>query len=402
MGAAAGAWGLSTHRTQAHDKSHVRAANGEADVTLFLCGDVMTGRGIDQILPHPSEPELHEPFAHSALEYVALAEQANGPIPRPAGFDYIWGDALRELARARPAARVINLETAVTRSRAWEHKGINYRMNPANVPCLTAAGIDCCVLANNHVLDWGRAGLEQTLATLGSAGIATAGAGEDAARAEAPAVLPLAGHGRVLVFACGDRGSGIPRDWAAKKDKPGVNLLPDLSDETVDRIAARVGALRRTDDIVIVSVHWGENFGYEIPPVQRHFAHGLIDRAGADVVHGHSSHHPKGMEVYRGRPVFYGCGDLINDYEGIHGQAAYHGELSLMYFATFSRAASGATRLARLEMSPMRMRRFRLERAAPGDSEWLRKVLARESRGLGVDIELNPMGRLQAHWAADA
>jgi len=361
----------------------------------------MTGRGVDQILPHPSGPALHEPFAHSALEYVALAEQTNGPIPRPVDFDYIWGDALEEFARTRPAARIVNLETAITRSRAWEHKGINYRMNPANVPCLTAAGIDCCVLANNHVLDWGHAGLEQTLATLDAAGIATAGAGEDAAKAAAPAVLAVSGGGRVLVFACGDRSSGIPHDWAAKKHKPGVNLLPDLSDRTVEAIGAQVDAARRPDDIVIVSVHWGGNFGYEIPAAQRRFAHGLVDRAGADIVHGHSSHHPKGIEVYRGRAIFYGCGDLINDYEGIHGKAAYRGELSLMYFATFARSTAGAARLERLEMSPMRMRRFRLERPSPDDAKWLCEVLARESRRLGVDVVLDQNGRLRAHWAAD-
>lgn len=61
---------------------------------LFLCGDVMTGRGIDQILPHPCDPQIHEPYVTSALDYVRLAEQANGAVPRPAAPSYIWGDAL--------------------------------------------------------------------------------------------------------------------------------------------------------------------------------------------------------------------------------------------------------------------------------------------------------------------
>src|SRR2546430_12037878 len=66
---------------------------------LFLCGDVMTGRGIDQALPHPVSPALYEPYVRDAQEYVDLAEKANGPIPRPVNFDYIWGDALQELER---------------------------------------------------------------------------------------------------------------------------------------------------------------------------------------------------------------------------------------------------------------------------------------------------------------
>ena len=140
-------------------------------VTLFLSGDVMTGRGIDQILPHPSAPQLFEPAVRSALEYVELAEAVGGPIPRRAAFDYLWGDALAELERRRVSARIINLETAITVSKeAWPQKGVHYRMHPLNVPCLTAARIDCCTLANNHVLDWGRAGLEETLSVLSGGG----------------------------------------------------------------------------------------------------------------------------------------------------------------------------------------------------------------------------------------
>ena len=121
-------------------------------ITLALCGDVMLGRGIDQILPHPGDPRLYEEHATSALDYVVLAENANGPIPRSAGFSYIWGDALAALETARPDLRIVNLETSITKDGRAERKGINYRMSPDNVPCLVAAKIDCCVLSNNHVL----------------------------------------------------------------------------------------------------------------------------------------------------------------------------------------------------------------------------------------------------------
>lgn len=103
-----------------------------ATLKLFLAGDVMTGRGIDQILPHPSEPQLFEPWVQSAQEYVALAERRHGPIVRPVDVAYVWGAALAELHRAQPAVRIVNLETAVTSSDdAWPDKGIHYRMNPA-------------------------------------------------------------------------------------------------------------------------------------------------------------------------------------------------------------------------------------------------------------------------------
>ncbi len=134
--------------------------SGNSDlITLFLCGDVMTGRGIDQVLPNPSDPRLCEPYVTSAVGYVELAEMANGPIPKPVDFSYVWGDALEELRDLRPDVRIINLETSVTKSEDCVPKGINYRMNPENIACLTVAEIDCCVLANNHIRDWGDSGL---------------------------------------------------------------------------------------------------------------------------------------------------------------------------------------------------------------------------------------------------
>jgi poly-gamma-glutamate capsule biosynthesis protein CapA/YwtB (metallophosphatase superfamily) len=344
---------------------------------LCLAGDVMTGRGIDQALPHPAPPELYEPYVRSARDYVALAEQANGPIARPLAFDYVWGDALAEIERRAPDARIVNLETAVTaRGSPWRRKAIHYRMHPRNVPCLTAARIDCCVLANNHVLDWGYGGLEDTLDTLHAAGIRTAGAGRDAQEAKAPAVLEPRPGTRALVFAYAMPSSGVPPEWAAGRG-PGVNFLPDFSGESCRTIAGEIGGNRRPGDVVVVSIHWGANWGYEVGAAEREFARGLID-AGADVVHGHSSHHAKAVELHRGRPILYGCGDLINDYEGIAGHESYRPELAALYFVTPG---------GELELVPLRLRRFRLERASEEDARWL-------ARTLGMDIR---EGALIAH-----
>ena len=309
--------------------------------TLFLCGDVMLGRGIDQILPHPGDPRLYESYVKSAATYVELAERLNGPIPKPVNYEYVWGDALAELQRVQPHARIVNLETAVTRNSKPEPKSINYKMNPDNMPCLTTAGIDCCVLANNHVLDWGNPGAAGDLDSLAAAGIHTAGAGRSAAQAEAPAIIEIAGMRRVLVFAFGSTTSGIPSDWAAGDAKPGVNLLEDLSDRTVAGIAARVQAAKRPGDLVVASLHWGGNWGYRIPPERRHFAQALIERAAVDIVHGHSSHHPLGIEIHRGKPILYGCGDFINDYEGISGYEEFRSDLTAMYLPTLSASTAG-------------------------------------------------------------
>jgi poly-gamma-glutamate synthesis protein (capsule biosynthesis protein) len=365
-------------------------------ITLFLCGDVMTGRGLDQILPHPGDPRLHEPYARSASRYVELAEAENGPIPAPVDYSYPWGDALVELDRVAPDARIINLETAVTTSdRQWRGKGIHYRMHPGNLPCIAAAAVDCCVLANNHVIDWGFSGLRETLEVLKTAGIETAGAGLDAEEAATPATAEVGGGRRVLVFGFGTETSGIPRDWAARADRPGVNLLDDLSPSTVGRIADRLGGVKSEGSVVVASIHWGSNWGYTVPAAQREFAHRLIEEAGLDVVHGHSSHHFKGIEVHRGRPVLYGCGDFLNDYEGISGREEYRSDLALLYFPVID---SSTGRLSRLSLLPMRMRRFRLNRASKDDVEWVRDTLNREGERFGTWVEAGSAGDLELRW----
>lgn len=363
-------------------------------LTLFLCGDVMTGRGVDQVLPHPVPPGLHEPVLESALDYVALAERENGPIPAPVDYTYIWGDALDVLARVRPDARIINLETSVTTSEEALPKGINYRMHPRNVPVLAAAGIDACMLANNHVLDWGEAGLLDTLEVLAEADIAIAGAGPDIGAARAPAVIPAGDDARVLAFAFGATDSGIPRSWAAGPGRPGINLLAEPTDKAVDDVARRIAAAKRPGDIVVASIHWGHNWGYELPMAHRNWTHALIDEAGVDVIHGHSSHHPKAIEVYRDRLILYGAGDFLDDYEGISGYEEFRDDLVLMYLPTLD-ARTG--RLLRLEMMPFQTRRFRLNRPSSSDTAWLRDTLNRECRRVGGRVELRD-GALVLEW----
>ncbi len=369
---------------------------GTDAVTLFIAGDVMTGRGIDQILPHPGSPRIFEPYCRSARDYVRLAERTNGPIPRPVDFAYIWGDALALLDEAAPDVRIINLETAVTRrGEPWPRKGIQYRMHPDNIPCLSTAAIDCCVLANNHVLDWGYAGFEETLTSLSRSGLTSVGAGPDKTAAQTPAVYDLPGRGRVLVFAWGLPSSGIPAAWAATARKPGVNLLPDLAESAIRDVTEAVAAHRQAGDLVVVSLHWGGNWGYPIPDEHRRFAQGLIDAAAVDLVHGHSSHHPLGIEVYRGKPVIYGCGDLIDDYEGITGHEEFRIDLALLYLVTLERDTGD---LRQLEMIPMQRRKFRLNRTVRNDSDWMRKVLDRESRPLGARVERVENDTLQLRW----
>src|SRR6266446_5526316 len=362
---------------------------------LFLCGDVMTGRGIDQALPHPGNPVLYEPCVCDAREYVDLAEKANGPIPRPVTFDYIWGDALQELERAKVDFRIVNLETAITSAETpWPGKGIHYRMHPQNVGCLSAGRISACALANNHVLDWGYDGLSETLQTLNAEGIAYSGAGNDAYEAMQPAVLATAGRNRVLLFSFGSMTSGIPREWKATSISPGVNLLDDLSETTAARVCDQMRAYQKPGDLIVASIHWGSNWGYEIPREQVVFAHRLIEE-GVAIVHGHSSHHVKAIEVFGGRLVLYGCGDFVTDYEGISGYETFRGDLALIYLVELD-PDTGELMNARLV--PMQMRRFRLERASASDSKWLCNLLNELGAKFRTRVKLQSDNNLNLQW----
>ncbi|MEU9379565.1 CapA family protein [Streptomyces sp. NPDC048279] len=360
-------------------------------VTLFLGGDVMLGRGVDQILPHPGDPALRETYIHDARDYVGLAEAANGPIPRPVGFRWPWGAALSVLDEAAPDVRVVNLETTVTGDGDFAPgKGVHYRMSPANLSCLAAARPDVCALANNHVLDFGPRGLHETLDVLAEAGLRTAGAGPDEVRARRPAIVPLGGDGRVLVFAFGMPSSGIPKDWAATGQRAGVDVVAEPSAAAASAFADRLRQVRRPGDIAIVSVHWGPNWGYAVSRSEVRFAHALLD-AGVDVVHGHSSHHPRPLEVYRERIILYGCGDLVDDYEGIGGYESYRDDLRVLYLVSVE-ADTG--RLVDARMVPLQARRMRLEHASAEDTEWLRAVLDRHSRAFGTRVDGGPDGTL--------
>ena len=380
-------------------------------ISLFLCGDVMTGRGIDLVLPCVGDPTLHESNIKSAEGYLKLAENLNGEIPKPVDYSYIWGDAIEVLEKEAPDLRIINLETSITISNDFmKGKACNYRMHPGNISVMPEAKIDICVLANNHILDWGYDGLAETLETLKKANIKFAGAGCNLEEAELPVVTNISGKGRVKVFSyCSDT-SGVPLNWAAENTKPGVNLIKSLSDEIIKGIKKKVEAVKQPGDVIVISIHWGNNWGYRIPYEQKRFAHELIDKAGIDIIYGHSSHHPRPIEVYKDKLIIYGAGDLINDYEGIYsrgkktkfnlkkirhlwknfkrGNRIFRNDLVLMYFVSVE-PSSG--KLKNLMTVPMQIKKFKLNYPSEKDAEWLRNRMNKVYKKFNLKLEPKPV-----------
>lgn len=254
-------------------KSHAGA------VRLLFVGDVMLGRLVNDVL-------------------------------RRADADYPWGDT-KALFRAADW-RCCNLECVISdRGRPWSQspKAFHFRSDAKNVAVLKAAAVDAVSIANNHVLDFEYDAMREMLAVLDEAGIRRGGAGADLAEAARPAISRVKGSSVGLIAFTDNE-----PQWEAGPQTPGIFYSPiDMSDERARMLFETVREAREQADLVVVSAHWGPNWGYE--PLAGHvrFGHALID-AGADIIFGHSCHVFQGIELYKGRPIMYSTGNFVDDY----------------------------------------------------------------------------------------
>ncbi len=297
----------------------------QKSLKLLFVGDVMLGRLVNTILEveHPTYP---------------------------------WGDTLSLFQKAD--VRLCNLECVIAeRGTPWSAtpKVFHFRSDAKNVAVLNAAQIDAVSLANNHVLDFSYEGLFDMLHHLEQAGIRFAGAGATLKEAAEPIMWEV--QGRKLGFiAITDN----EPDWAASGEHAGVWYVPmrvegkqaEYLFEVVQRTKAEVACL-------IVSVHWGPNWGFTPPPAHRLFAHALIDH-GADIIFGHSCHVVRGIEVYQDRPIIYGAGDFIDDYAV---DKVERNDQSFLFLIELN-----GTMISRLLLYPTVIRHFQARRARNSES----------------------------------
>jgi poly-gamma-glutamate synthesis protein (capsule biosynthesis protein) len=253
---------------------------------------------------------------------------ANAPVRLVLGGDVMLGRLVKEeilargpryplgqLARFMRAAdlTLVNLECAITdRDAVWEGapKAFYFGAPSAAIDSLADAGVDVVSLANNHSLDFGPQGLLDTLAALAARGIASAGAGRTLEDALAPAVVERRGVRFGLAAFCDHQA-----DFAARADAPGIAFL-DLDDEgsARDRFQRSLDRMRELGvDWPILSLHWGPNMVWRPSARFVRLARAAIDM-GYAALFGHSAHVFHGIEVYKGRPIFYSTGDLVDDY----------------------------------------------------------------------------------------
>ena len=287
---------------------------------------------------------------------------------RGRGFSWPWGDALADAARPRPDARVINLETSITTSRelragqghslpdesgqpsaAWPRPS-RMRARWRTTTCSTS----------------GAAGCEDTLDALSGPGSGRWGPGATPPRpgVRLPSRCQVAGRVVHLLAAArspaGSRRAGLPH-----RTGPESTCLPDLSDATADDVIGRTAAAKRPGDVVVVSIHWGSNWGYDVDPDQVRFAHRLID-GGVDLIHGHSSHHPR---PGRGVPRQAGPVRLRRLHQRLRRHRRPRARTGAICGCSTSRRVQPDTgTLVTLRMAPMRARKLRLRRAPAADA----------------------------------
>ncbi|KAJ5200142.1 Capsule synthesis protein CapA [Penicillium cf. griseofulvum] len=348
--------------------------------TLTFTGDVMLGRLLDQLMPEHVSNEHDERIATTFIKaHPTLLAKGNYTPSSP------WGTTLPLLQSSSLAC--INLETSVTTAPIpWPNKVFNYRMHPANLaPILHAGRIDYASLANNHTLDFGTEGLTETVKTLQEAKVAYAGVGETAADACKPAVLHLPRLSEPLdkdqqrytvhVYSASDH----PRVWASV---PGFNLFDYTRDTRARLREMLVDGEESKPALKVFSVHWGPNYAWEPDGRITSLAHFLIDECGVDIVHGHSSHHVQGVEVYHGKLVIYGCGDFVDDYAL---NEEYRNDLGALWRVVV-KEKSGGIELEKLEIFPTRVERFRavLLDYKDADHVWVRRKISELTEEFGT------------------
>ena len=266
-------------RRGSHQDSSTSTGVESDSFRLLLVGDCMLGRLVNEVLEN-APPE------------------------------YPWGNTLPILHSAD--WRLCNLECVISdRGTPWSAypKAFHFRSAAKNIAVLAAARMNAVSLANNHVLDYGYDALTEMLGILDRAGIVHSGAGLNYGEASRLAISEVSGRMLgLLAFTDNEP------DWEATSNQPGVFYVPtNLTDSRAAKLLEIIRESRMRVDLLIVSAHWGSNWGYCPPHDHIVFAHALIE-AGADIIFGHSSHVFRGIEFYKDRSVLYGAGDFVDDY----------------------------------------------------------------------------------------
>ncbi|MEO7665142.1 MAG: CapA family protein, partial [Candidatus Limnocylindrales bacterium] len=269
--------------------------------TLVAGGDILLDRGVALAIKGAASG-ADFPFDGGTVKINSRCKDCS-----PRGWDLPRSErtgnagAVRALLQGADLA-IANFENPAPDAFRFHSNGTVFSANPALIAGLKDAGIDFVSLANNHIRDAGAKGILQTIDHLDGFGIAHAGAGANLAAARTPALLHAGGQ-TVAILGYDTIAGG----YFATDSRAGSAPLT-AANVTVDVAAARKAGA----DIVIVFPHWGTEYDPTPFKGQRTLAQAAID-AGADMVIGNHAHWAAGMEVYKGKPIWYALGNFVFD-----------------------------------------------------------------------------------------
>ena len=272
----------------------------EDPLKIVVVGDINLGRGV-KIWVEKQEKRYIYPFE----EIVGIFNQN----------DVVFGNLEEPI-------------TASTKGLAGIDEGGKYvlKNDPEAIEGIKYAGFNLLSLANNHILDYYEQGLFDTMKILDENGIAYAGAGRNLEEARKPAVLEKKGL-KIGMLAYTDMAEVLykgnpPLRFLAGEDSSGV--APTKKDYIMEDIAK----YKDIFDILIVSLHWGVEYSYEPTENQIGLAHEIID-SGADMIIGHHTHRCQGVEIYKGKPIFYSLGNFLFDQNNPLNQESFIFEMEI-------------------------------------------------------------------------
>ena len=321
------------------------ASRQSASAHVMFGGDVMLGRGVgERILRH--------------------------------GPDYPLAPVAELMCDAD--LTIVNLECAITSSlQHWpgEPKAFYFGAPPEAIHTLTDAGIDMVSLANNHALDFGIAGLRDTLRHLRRHDIRVAGAGANIGHALLPAIVERCGLKFGMAAFCDHQD-----DFAAEQDRPGIAYI-DFDDEFAAAATLRraLAALQRAAvDWPILSLHWGPNMVFRPSKKFRRLAYVAIDM-GWKILFGHSAHVFQGIELYHGCPIVYAAGDLVDDY---YVDPEFNNDRQLLLEMELTRDA-----LQRISLHPVCIENCQVRPAAGGEFDAIVGWMATLCKEMGTHVQ---------------
>jgi poly-gamma-glutamate synthesis protein (capsule biosynthesis protein) len=239
-------------------------------ISVIFTGDIMLSRGVDYQI------KKNKDFNYPFLKIAGTVKSA----------DIAFG----------------NLEGPISARGSNQGSIYSFRDDPKVVEGLKSAGFDALSLANNHMLDWGRESLEDTVSILKANNIEPVGAGKNYDEANKPMIKEVNGT-RFIFIAYTNL---LPSSFKASKDGAGI------SEFNLENIKKVIEDAKKNVDIVVVSLHWGEEYSKSPSSWQKNLAHAFID-SGADLIIGHHPHVVQGIEKYKNGWIAYSLGNFVFD-----------------------------------------------------------------------------------------